>query len=157
MTYCTCWPQGVLLCFCSASSSEINKLLLDQLKLNKNVIQTWLLWACVLFFFFLLLTVTNTTGHFNERYFILTIFTKFTQRLAPCHAHHLAKICAFCCCSTCYNTAPTKFQQSNTLRCRFCSFQAGYFDKILVDISSDQLGFWSDQSKDHSDAILQSV
>lgn len=66
-------------------------------------------------------------------------------------------MCAFCCCSTCYNTAPTKFHQSNTLRCRFCSFQARYFDKILVDISSDQLGFWSHQSKDHSDAILQSI
>lgn len=60
-------------------------------------------------------------------------------------------------CKISSNTAPTKFQQSNTLRCHFCSFQAGYFDKILVDISSDQLGFWADQSKDHSDAILQSV
>lgn len=41
-------------------------------------------------------------------------------------------------CKISSNTAPTKLQQSNTtLRCRFCSFQAGYFDKILVDISSD--------------------
>lgn len=54
-------------------------------------------------------------------------------------------------------TPPLQSSNKATLRCRFCSFQAGYFDKILVDISSDQLGFWSDQSKDHSDAILQSI